>query len=190
MCVHQEIQQKLYEEIEVTLSKNGIRRADSKGEVDHTLPLTYEMLHEMKYLDAFVMEVLRLYPPVPREAKCLLKDDVLPDGMVVKKGYLLGYHPYTMGRTEAFWGKDCLEFKPERFLNKPKPSPFLFSAFQAGPRICIGQNLALFEMKYVITRLLYEFYFSLEQPKSSVTYVTTITLPIKNGLKVSATSRF
>ena len=28
-----------------------------------------------------------------------------------------------------FW-KDCLDFNPDRFLNSPKPSPFVFTAFQ------------------------------------------------------------
>jgi hypothetical protein len=28
------------------------------------------------------------------------------------------------------WGPDCLEFKPDRFLNVSKPSPYVFTAFQ------------------------------------------------------------
>jgi hypothetical protein len=42
-------------------------------------------------------------------------------------------------------------------------------------------------MKCVISRLLLFFEFTLEQDPSTVTYDTSLTLPIKGGLKVSAT---
>lgn len=42
----------------------------------------------------------------------------------------------------SLW-KNCNEFRPERFIEDPKPSPFIFTAFQAGPRICLGQNMAI-----------------------------------------------
>lgn len=40
----------------------------------------------MKYLEAVCMETLRLHPSVPKEAKYVRDDDILPDGTHVYKG--------------------------------------------------------------------------------------------------------
>ncbi|RVW15872.1 Cytochrome P450 94A1 [Vitis vinifera] len=63
-----------------------------------------------------ISETMRLYPPVPVDTKYCLNDDVLPDGTFVGKGWFMTYIPYSMGRIESIWGKDCLQFKPERWL--------------------------------------------------------------------------
>lgn len=147
---------------------------------------TFEQLQSMKYLDAVVMEAVRLHPSVPKEIKCCVAKEQLPDGTPVNPGDHVVFLPWLMARSEHMWGADCEEFKPERFLGQPKPSPFLYTAFQAGPRTCLGQNLALLEMKCCLARLLQQFEFTLEQSAADVTYVTSLTLPIKNGLQVSA----
>lgn len=178
MCIHLETQQRVREEVQTILS-DPERSASIECQ-----PLTYEELHKMKYLDAFCHEVLRLHPSVPKEAKLAMKADTLPDGSPVAAGDLVVFCPYIMGRSSHIWENPKM-FSPERFLDKPKPSPFKFTAFQAGPRTCLGQNLALLEMKCVLANLVSSFQFTLEQPIDSVVHLPTITLPIKNGLKVS-----
>ena len=59
---------------------------------------------------------MRLYPPVAWDSKHAGGADVLPDGTHVGKGDRVTYFPYGMGRMEALWGKDCCEFKPERWF--------------------------------------------------------------------------
>eukprot|EP00602_Paraphysomonas_sp_CaronLab_P010193 CAMPEP_0185018244 /NCGR_PEP_ID=MMETSP1103-20130426/1030_1 /TAXON_ID=36769 /ORGANISM="Paraphysomonas bandaiensis, Strain Caron Lab Isolate" /LENGTH=496 /DNA_ID=CAMNT_0027547987 /DNA_START=39 /DNA_END=1529 /DNA_ORIENTATION=+ len=182
LCIHPDIQLRVYNEIVSVLKSYNLSHKDP------SLRLSYECLQEMKYLEAFCMEVLRLYPSVPKEAKFALKDDTLPDGTFVPKGYLVIFCPWLMGRTESLW-ENCMTFNPDRFFNTPKPSPFKFTAFQAGPRICLGQNLAMLEMKCVLARLLLSFSFKLEQDADTVTYMSTISMPIKDGLRVSTTPR-
>jgi len=188
LCIHPEVQSSLRADIIRTM-KGG-----SSGK------LSYEMLQSMCYLEAFCMEVLRLHPSVPKEAKYAGKDDTFPDGTRVKKGDIIVFAPWLMGRTEEIW-KNALEFQVNRHYTTTdavdvepnsanmtliKHSPFAYTAFQAGPRLCLGMNLALLEMKCCLVRLLTDFEFSLAQPKESVTYVCTITLPIKGGLAVKA----
>lgn len=61
------------------------------------------------------------------------------------------------------------------------------TAFQAGPRICLGQNLALLEAKCVIARLVRAFDFRLAVDKEQITYKNSLTLPMKNGLPMIVT---
>jgi hypothetical protein len=58
----------------------------------------------------------------------------LPDGYAVKKGDMVSYQPYPMGRMKFLWGDDAEEFRPERWLDDDgvfvPESPFKFTAFQ------------------------------------------------------------
>ncbi|XP_019199095.1 PREDICTED: cytochrome P450-like [Ipomoea nil] len=99
---------------------------------------------EMQYLQAAISEAMRLYPPVPVDTKACLKDDVMPDGMFIGKGWFATYHTYAMGRMEKIWGKDCCEYKPERWLDENgeyrQESLFRFPVFHGGPRMCLGKK--------------------------------------------------
>ena len=88
-----------------------------------------------------------------------------------------------MGRTEY---ENPSDFSPERFEANPKPNPFIFTAFQAGPRTCLGQSLAILEMKCAIARLLISFEFTFAQNPNTVTYANSLTLPIVGGMLLTA----
>ncbi|KAF3327233.1 Cytochrome P450 94C1 [Carex littledalei] len=65
-----------------------------------------------------------------------------------------------MGRLEDIWGKDCMEFKTERWIDengvfKPE-SPFRYPIFHAGPRMCLGKEMAYIKMKSIVIRALRE----------------------------------
>ncbi|KAF2305938.1 hypothetical protein GH714_009040 [Hevea brasiliensis] len=71
-------------------------------------------------LKACLCESMRLYPPVAWDSKHALADDLLPDNTPVRAGDRVTYFPYGMGRMEALWGKNRLEFKPERWFLEPE----------------------------------------------------------------------
>jgi len=130
----------------------------------------YEGLKDMKYLKACLCESMRLYPPVAWDSKHAANNDVLPDGTRVGKGDRVTFFPYGMGRMEVLWGKDWNEFKPERWFDEPVEergnnndgvlkyvSPYKFSVFQAGPRVCLGKDMAFIQMEYVVASILNQF---------------------------------
>uniref|UniRef100_A0A6N2LMY2 Cytochrome P450 n=1 Tax=Salix viminalis TaxID=40686 RepID=A0A6N2LMY2_SALVM len=130
----------------------------------------YEEVKDMVYTHASLCESMRLYPPVPIDGKVALRDDVLPDGTVIKKGMRVSYHPYAMGRLEMLWGPDWEEFKPERWLQRAGDGvsndgkwsfvgrdPYSYPVFQAGPRICLGKDMAFLQMKRVVAGILRRF---------------------------------
>jgi cytochrome P450 len=53
-----------------------------------------------------------------QDAKICFSDDTLPDGYSVKKGDMVSYLPYAMGRMKFIWGDDAEEFRPERWLDE------------------------------------------------------------------------
>ncbi|KAJ7552926.1 hypothetical protein O6H91_06G077100 [Diphasiastrum complanatum] len=153
--------------------------------------LTPEHLAQLHYLHAAVNEALRLYPPVPRDGKNALNDDVLPDGTKVKAGDRILYLPYSMGRMEFLWGNDALKFKPERWFKDNEfqsESPYKFSVFQAGPRACLGKDSAYLQLKITAAVLIRFFQFKLV-PNHIVHYRLGLVLQMINGIKVFVSTR-
>jgi cytochrome P450 len=60
-----------------------------------------------------------------------------------------------MHRRKDLWGEDADEFNPARWEGRKTGWEFL--PFNGGPRVCLGQQFALTEAGYVITRLLQKF---------------------------------
>ncbi|KAJ4467864.1 cytochrome P450 [Lentinula aciculospora] len=72
------------------------------------------------------------------------------------------YSVFVMQRRTDLWGPDALKFDPDRFLDERVqkyliPNPFIFCPFNAGPRICIGQQFAYNESSFFLVRLLQNF---------------------------------
>ncbi|KAM0952980.1 putative cytochrome P450 [Dioscorea sansibarensis] len=153
--------------------------------------LNYDSLGKLSYLTAAISETLRLYPAVPQDPKGAVRDDVLPDGTKVKAGWMVTYVPYSMGRMVYNWGPDAKCFKPERWLKDgvlQSFSPFKFTAFQAGPRICLGRDSAYLQMKMTLAILCRFFEFKLV-PDHPVYYRMMTVLSMAQGLKVGVFRR-
>ncbi|TXG54867.1 hypothetical protein EZV62_020123 [Acer yangbiense] len=169
---------------------------DKETEFMNDKVLDYESLKELKLLKACLCESMRLYPPVAWDSKHAITDDILPDGTRVQAGDRVTYFPYGMGRTEALWGKDWFEFKPDRWFTEPnykrgEPKqicPFKFPVFQAGPRVCLGKEMAFIQMKYVVASVLRRFEIRPVRSDQPV-FVPLLTAHMAGGLKVSVRQR-
>ncbi|EMS52044.1 Cytochrome P450 86B1 [Triticum urartu] len=75
-----------------------------------------EETKSLVYLRATLYETLRLYPPAHMERKTVVTDDIMPSGHEVHAGDAIFISLYSMGRMESLWGKDCLDFNPNRWL--------------------------------------------------------------------------
>lgn len=156
----------------------------------------YDEMKEMVYTHASLCESMRLYPPVPMDGKQAADDDILPDGTFMKKGCPITYHIYAMGRSEELWGSDWAEFRPERWLEKDISGRWIFKprdayeypVFQAGPRVCLGKEMAFLQMKRVVAGVLRRFKVV---PVAGIepVYVSYFTAKMKGGLPVKIEER-
>ncbi|KAI9197995.1 hypothetical protein LWI28_008264 [Acer negundo] len=128
----------------------------------------YEMLNKMKQLTMVIQETLRLYPPVSVVSREAFKDMIF-GGINIPKGVNVWTLVSTLHTDPKIWGPDAYKFNPERFSNGS--STHLYMPFGVGPRVCLGQNLAMVELKMLMALLLSKFSFSLS-PK----YVHSPTL--------------
>ncbi|KAK3220891.1 hypothetical protein Dsin_014861 [Dipteronia sinensis] len=187
LCKNPVVQEKVALEVrEATKAENSIS-ADEFVKL-----MTEEAFNKMHYLHAAITETLRLYPAVPVDGKCPMEDDILPDGFIVKKYDAVNYMPYAMGRMTYIWGDDAEEFRPERWLHNgvfQPENPFKFTAFQAGPRICLGKEFAYRQMKMLGAVLVNFFKFKLVDETKEATYRTMFTLHMDQGLHLYAYSR-
>ncbi|PIA49329.1 hypothetical protein AQUCO_01300279v1 [Aquilegia coerulea] len=156
-------------------------------------PLMFEEVDRLNYLKAALSETLRLYPSVPEDSKHVVKDDVLPDGTFVPAGSAITYSIYSTGRMKSTWGEDCLEFKPERWLSADEKrfevqDSFRFVAFNAGPRICLGKDLAYLQMKSIAASVLLRHRLTIAQGHK-VEQKMSLTLFMKYGLMVNVHHR-
>ncbi|CAF4042177.1 unnamed protein product, partial [Rotaria sp. Silwood2] len=116
--------------------------------------LTPEDLDELVYVECVMKEILRYAPIAAAIVRQATRDDVIND-IIVKKGDIFLIATQNMHRDSRYWQIDPMKFFPERFLDEDKyPTPYAYMPFGGGHRTCIGQDLALFEFKIVITRLM------------------------------------
>ncbi|CAK8533782.1 unnamed protein product [Lathyrus sativus] len=154
--------------------------------------LSVDETKKLVYLHGTICEALRLFPPIPFERKEAVKPDILPSGHHVYPKTLILFSIYAMGRCEDIWGKDCLEFKPERWISERGginyvPS-YKFFSFNAGPRTCLGRDLAFIQVKMVTASILWNYCVHVVEG-TCVTPSLSIVLLMKHGLKVKITKR-
>nr|AYM55668.1 cytochrome p450 [Croton stellatopilosus] len=187
MTQHPEIEKKILTEICSVLMET--RGNDFSKWLEE--PLVFEEVDRMAYLKAALSETLRLYPSVPQDSKHVVADDILPSGTHVPAGSSITYSIYAIGRMKFIWGDDCLEFKPERWLSidsKKIQDSYKFLAFNAGPRICLGKDLAYLQMKSIAAALLLRHRLSVA-PGHRVEQKMSLTLFMKYGLVVNVHQR-
>ncbi|KAH6916345.1 cytochrome P450 [Coprinopsis sp. MPI-PUGE-AT-0042] len=104
---------------------------------------TYDDARALKYLRAVINRGMRLLHPAPNDVRT-------------------PYGPILIHTRKDVWGPDADEFDPDRFIDDRVkeylvPNPFIFIPFNAGPRICLGQQFAYNLMSFVLVRLLRQF---------------------------------
>ncbi|KAG6615311.1 Cytochrome P450 86A2 [Phytophthora cinnamomi] len=161
------------------------------GESETYVP-SHEDVQELPYLEATILELLRLYPPVPSIPYHCARDTVFADGTFIPANTDILLTLYSAGRLASVWGKDATKFSPERFLDEKtcellKDPPAKYSAFSDGPRICLGRSLAMLELKVVVATVVGRFKL-IEEPGQEARPILDLTIGMKNPLMLRVES--
>ncbi|ETI22164.1 hypothetical protein G647_06237 [Cladophialophora carrionii CBS 160.54] len=160
LAQHPDVLAKLRSEIESTV---GVGKNSSSPD--------RKILKKMKYLNLVLREVLRLYPSVPINSRTALRTTTIPRGggtdgsepIMVRKGEAVGFSIHAMHRLKRLYGEDAHSFRPDRWDPDVENAVDLknigwgYLPFGGGPRLCLGQEFALFEAGYVTVRVLQKF---------------------------------
>ncbi|KAI4500000.1 hypothetical protein M0802_004870 [Mischocyttarus mexicanus] len=134
-----------------------------REEIDQCLKLTngqptYDVIMNMKYLDAVVNETLRLHPLTTFVDRFCSKSFELPPSMPGEKSFIINpgtsvwFLPYSIHRDPKYYPNPN-KLDPNRFIDG-NIDPLVYFPFGIGPRICIGNRYALIIIKIVFFHFL------------------------------------
>nr|QGW08832.1 cytochrome P450 [Sitobion avenae]QRY28575.1 cytochrome P450 CYP4CJ1 [Sitobion avenae] len=115
---------------------------------------TMEDLKAMPNLERVIKETMRLYPSVTGITRTL-KEPLHLDKYTIPSKSVMVVVPHLLHRDENIY-PNPEQFDPDRFLPEQCNGrhPYAYIPFSAGPRNCIGQKFAMYQMKTVLSTIL------------------------------------
>ncbi|XP_078525379.1 cytochrome P450 2C8-like [Lissotriton helveticus] len=175
MMAFPDVQERCHKEIEAVFGDSEL--------------LNYEDKAKMPYTQAVLHEIQRFSNVVPLGVYHAPWKEVSISGYIIPKGTVVVTNVPSVHYEESLW-KFPHEFNPSNFLNDNGEfiKPEAFMPFGAGPRICLGENLARMQLFLIFTAMLRQFHISWPDD-SSVPYLirhfgtTQSPYPFKMRLK-------
>ena len=157
LALHPEKQEKVFAEI-----KNLGNPADD----------WFGFLGKCVFTQQVIEEAMRLYPPAYFIDRINIEEDEYEVLKIPKNTNIL-FSFQEIHRHSAYW-ENPSDFIPERFNdNAHKYSPY-FAPFGAGPRMCIGNNFAMYEMIITVAEIVKRFKISTEEKEVTIKPLITL----------------
>ncbi len=140
-----------------------------------------EFLKRCPMTTQVIEEAMRLYPPAYFIDRVPVADDTF-NGMAIEKQTPLLFAVHEIHKNPQFW-EAPLAFRPERFSDRRSVNySAYYYPFGAGPRMCIGNNFAMYEMVLAIAHLMQ--YYRIEQKETAIKTTPLITLKPNDAVLV------
>ncbi|KAG9479137.1 hypothetical protein GDO78_012680 [Eleutherodactylus coqui] len=161
---HNDVQEKLLNEIQTVLSPGTIPSADH--------------LQKMPYLKLCIKESMRVTPTVPFTSRTLHEDTNL-GGYLIPQGTIVMINFHAMMWNNDYF-PDAQLYKPERWM-KPRSTvnPFACIPFGIGKRMCIGRRLAELQLQLALCWILQNFQINATDMEPVKATVSTVMIPMQ-----------
>lgn len=121
-------------------------------------PITDAEARAFEYLQAVIMEGLRLWPPAAALYPKVSKRDEVVCGVHIPAGTNVAWSPWTIMRSHDIFGEDADLFRPERWPGPEEKAKLMeqtvMMAFAMGSRWeCLGRNIAMIELNKIFVEV-------------------------------------
>ncbi|RKU42357.1 hypothetical protein DL546_000364 [Coniochaeta pulveracea] len=156
---------------------------------DADTQVTADLTDSLPFLDKFIKETQRRHNPSYQPGRTAKVDMILPGGYRLPKDSVVIPALHHIHNNSKIWDNPA-HFDPDRWdtdkvKNRPQGS---YVPFATGPRMCVGFNFALQEIKVFLPKLLYRYKFTLAQD-GPIEYDPYFQLIRPNNLYVRAARR-
>ena len=143
--------------------------------------MTWENIHNLKYLEMCLFESMRIYPAVARTDRvCTNPNGTTLSGLRIPYGLNVGIPIAHVHQLPEYWPEPN-EFRPERFINGVAPeNAYAFLPFGAGPHNCIGERLAMLELRVAIVAIFSRFKVRISKEHTHVSACDIICIAVVN----------
>jgi cytochrome P450 len=146
------------------LARHPECQAKVRAEIRDTIgddELDFIGLHKLSYTLQVIDEATRLYPPFWMIDRVALKDDEAA-GIHIPAGVMVVPYIYGAHHNEMIWDNPE-KFDPDRFepAKAKARHPFAHVPFGGGPRVCIGQNMAIMQILLILATIVRKYDFSM-----------------------------
>ncbi|XP_065209320.1 cytochrome P450 4g1-like isoform X3 [Planococcus citri] len=178
LAIHQDIQQKVYDEV-------------SKLETDDGTFAANDIINNMPYLEQFFKETLRMFSPVQVTTRRIHKDIMLKDNKIIPANtfvitfiHIANYDPELYKNPEKF---DPEHFSKEAVEARPKTSQL---SFGYGARSCLGAKYAMLFNKMLVAYILRNYHLSTSVKEITKEHLKgDLCIKSKIGYPIKFTSR-
>ncbi|KAL4457019.1 hypothetical protein ABPG74_014657 [Tetrahymena malaccensis] len=134
-----------------------------KATIKSQADLSSDNIKNMKYLQAFVNEVLRHYTIADQLFMRIATQDIKLGNLNVKKGTILNVGILENHFNPKYF-KNPYQFNPQRWLDGSldKLPSYIFNPFSAGKNNCIGQHFAQINIKIGLIKFIQSFDFEID----------------------------
>lgn len=148
-----------------------------------------DLANAMPFLGKFIKEVQRLHNPSYQPGRTALGDNILPGGYKIPADAVMIVALHNLHNNPSVWDNPH-KFDPDRWDTEKVKSRHknAYTPFAAGPRMCIGFNFALQEVRVILSELIYRYEFS-KVGDEPVEYDPSFQLIRPMNLYVRATRR-
>lgn len=168
---HPEIQERLYEEVA------GLATLED---------LDLMNFSNLKYTGQVIKESMRMYPPIWNIVRKAKASDQLGE-CEIEPGYQLMNSIYELHHHADYWEAPDI-FNPDRFETYDFKHKFQYLPFGGGPRFCIGNNFAIYEMTLLLVQFVRSFELEPLSPKD-IGFNPLLTLRPDQPVRVRLKSR-